>query len=76
MASSRVMPSLAVTRPSEVMHSLIFLAEICLKLQVTVGDDTHQLAVPSVIGTPEMRNLAIRSLASFSVCSGERKTDP
>ena len=28
---------------------------------------------PSVIGTPEIRYFAIRSFASSSVCSGERK---
>ena len=71
LASSRVIPSFAVTSPSEVMESLIFLEK-------SVSNFRSRLVMiptsfrPSVIGTPEMRNLAISSLASARVCSGDK----
>ena len=69
-ASSRVMPSGAVISPSEVIDSLIFLEK-------SVSNFRSRLVmiptnfVPSVIGTPEIRNFAIRLSASCNVCSGE-----
>ena len=70
-ASSRVIPSCAVTRPSLVMDSLIFLEKSSSNLRSRfVMIPTSFL--PSVIGTPEIRNFAISSLASASVCSGDR----
>ena len=72
LASSKVTPSFAVTSPSEVMHSLIFLEKSSSNFRsrfVMIPTSFF----PSVIGTPEMRNFAIRSLASASVCSGDKK---
>ena len=69
-ASSKVIPSLAVISPSEVMDSLIFLLK-------SVSNFRSRLVIiptslrPSVIGTPDMRNFAINVSASASVCSGE-----
>ena len=71
-ASSSVTPSLAVTRPSEVMDSFIFLEK-------SVSNFKSRLVMiptsflPSVIGTPEMRYFAINSLASANVCSGDKE---
>ena len=71
LASSSVIPSLAVISPSEVMHSLIFLLK-------SVSNFRSRLVMiptsflPSVIGTPEIRNFAINSSASLSVCSGDK----
>jgi len=71
-ASSSVIPSLAVISPSDVMDSLIFLLK-------SVSNFRSRLVIiptsflPSVIGTPEIRNFAIKSLASFNVCSGDKK---
>ena len=65
-ASSSVIPSLAVISPSEVMHSPIFFVK-------SVSNFRSRLVIiptsflPSVIGTPEIRNFAIRLLASSSV---------
>ena len=66
LASSRVIPSGAVIRFSEVMDSLIFLLK-------SVSNFKSRLVIiptrrPSfVIGTPEIRNFAIRLSASASV---------
>ena len=69
LASSSVMPSLAVMRFSLVMDSLIFLLKSVSNLRSRfVMIPTSFL--PSVIGTPEILNLAISSSASLSVCSG------
>ena len=71
-ASSSVIPSGAVTRPSLVMDSLIFLVK-------SVSNFRSRLVMmptsflPSVIGTPEIRNFAISSLASARVCSGDNE---
>ena len=71
LASSRVIPSFAVIRPSEVMDSLIFLEKSVSNFRSRfVMMPTSFL--PSVIGTPEMRNFAMSSLASASVCSGDK----
>ena len=72
-ASSKVIPTLAVIRPSslEVIDSLIFLEKSVSNLRSRLVMIPTNL-VPSVIGTPEIRNLAISSSASFKVCSGER----
>ena len=71
LASSRVVPSLAVTRPSLVMHSRIFLSKSCSNLRSRLVIIPTSF-LPSVIGTPEIRNLAISSSASRSVCSGDK----
>ena len=66
-----ITPSFAVTRFLEVMHSLIGRLKSSSNFKSRlVMIPTNFL--PSVIGTPEIRNFAIRSLASFNVCSGER----
>ena len=70
-ASIMVMPSLAVTRCSEVMHSLIFLEKSSSNFRSRLVMMPTSF-LPSVIGTPEMRNLPMSSSASFNVCSGER----
>ena len=62
-ASSRVMPSLAVISPSEVMDSLIFFVKSVSNLRYRLVMIPTSLR-PSVIGTPEMRNFAIRLSAS------------
>ena len=71
-ASSNVMPSFAVTSPSEVMDSLIFLLKSVSNFRSRFVMIPTSLR-PSVIGTPEIRNLAISSSASFNVCSGVRE---
>ena len=72
LASSSVMPSLAVTRPSLVIDSFIFLEKSVSNLRsLLVIIPTSFL--PSVIGTPDILYLAITSLASAKVCSGDRK---
>ena len=71
-ASSSVIPSGAVIRPSLVMDSLIFLVKSVSNFRSRlVMMPTNFL--PSVIGTPEIRNLAIRASASARVCSGDRE---
>ena len=70
-ASSKVTPSLAVTNPSEVIHSLIFLEKSSSNFRSRLVMIPTSF-LPSVIGTPEIRNFAIRSLASASVCSGDK----
>ena len=71
LASVRVMPSLAVTRFSEVMHSLIFLLKSSsnFKSRLVMMPTSF---LPSVIGTPEIRNFPISSSASLKVCSGDK----
>ena len=70
-ASSKVIPSFAVTSPSDVMLSLIFFEKSVSNLRSRfVMIPTNFL--PSVIGTPEMRNFAIKLLASSNVCSGDK----
>ena len=70
-ASSNVIPSGAVTRPSDVIDSLIFLEKSSsnFKSRFVIIPTSF---LPSVIGTPEIRYFAIRSFASANVCSGER----
>ena len=71
-ASSNVMPSFAVIRPSEVMHSLIFLEKFSSNFRsrlVMIPTNLPSL----VIGTPEMRNFAISSSASCKVCSSDKE---
>ena len=75
MASSSVIPSLAVISPSEVMDSFDLLAVVCLELQVTVRTMIPTNFLPSVIGTPEILNLPINASASASVCSGVKEKD-
>ena len=71
LASSKVMPSLAVTSPSLVIDSFIFLEKSVSNLRsLFVIIPTSFL--PSVIGTPEILYFAITLLASARVCSGER----
>ena len=70
-ASSSVIPSFAVMRFSEVMDSLIFL------LKSSSNFRSRFVMIPtsfpfSVIGTPEIRNFAIRLFASSSVLSGDK----
>ncbi len=72
LASSRVMPSCAVIKFSLVMDSLIFLVKSVSNFR------SRFVMIPasrpfSVIGTPEIRNFAIRLSASRRVCSGERE---
>ena len=71
-ASSRVMPSFAVISPSEVIDSLIFFEKSSSNFKSRLVMIPTSF-LPSVIGTPEIRNFAIRSLASFNVCSGDKK---
>ena len=71
-ASISVMPSFAVTKCSEVIHSLIFFVKSSSNFRSRLVIIPTSLR-PSVIGTPEIRNFPINSSASFSVCSGERK---
>ena len=68
-----MMPSFAVTRFSEVMHSLIFFVKSSSNIRSRLVMMPTSLPPFSTIGTPEMRNLPISSSASFSVCSGVRK---
>ncbi len=54
------------------MHSLIFLEKSVSNFKsLLVMMPTSFL--PSVIGTPEIRNFPISSSASFSVCSGDKE---
>ena len=71
-ASFKVTPSLAVTRFFVVMHSLMGRSKSSsnFKSRLVIMPTSF---LPSVMGTPDMRNFAIRSLASLRVCSGERK---
>ena len=64
LASSKVMPSGAVISPSLVMLSLIFLEKSVSNLRSRFV--MIPISVPSslTIGTPEIRNFAIRSSAS------------
>ena len=70
-ASSSVIPSGAVIKPSEVMDSLIFLVK-------SVSNFKSRFVIiptnffPSVIGTPEILYFAINSFASSNVCSGDK----
>ncbi len=65
-ASSKVMPSSAVINPSEVMDSFIFLVKSVSNFKSRfVMIPTSFL--PSVIGTPDILNFAIRLSASASV---------
>ena len=72
LASFMVTPSLAVTRFSDVMHSLIGRSKSSSNFKSRLVMIPTSF-LPSVMGTPEMRNLAIRSLASLNVWSAERK---
>ncbi len=70
-ASSRVIPSRAVIRPSEVIDSLIFLEKSSSNFK------SRFVIIPtsfpfSVTGTPEILNFPIRLLASSRVFSGDR----
>ena len=72
LASSKVIPSGAVIRPSEVMDSLIFFVKSVSNFK------SRFVMMPtrrpfSVIGTPEIRNFAIRLSASCNVLSGDKK---
>ena len=70
-ASSSVIPWCAVISPSEVIDSLIFLVKSVSNFKsLFVIIPTSFL--PSVTGTPEILNFAIRLLASSSVCSGDK----
>ena len=71
LASIMVIPSLAVTRFSEVMHSLIFLEKSSSNFRSRLVMMPTNL-FPSVMGTPEIRNFPISSSASFNVCSGDK----
>ena len=71
LASSRVMPSFAVISPSDVMDSLIFFVKSSSNFRSRLVMIPTSF-LPSVMGTPEIRNLPISSLASASVFSGER----
>ena len=71
-ASSKVIPSGAVIRPSEVMLSLIFFVKSVSNFKSRFVIIPTNLP-PSQIGTPEIRNFLMRSSASCKVCSGERK---
>ena len=71
LASSNVIPSGAVISPSEVIDSLIFFEKSFSNLRSRFVMIPTSF-VPSVIGTPEILNLAIRLSASCNVCSGER----
>ena len=67
-ASSNVIPSGAVTSPSDVIHSLIFFVKSVSNFKSRfVIIPTSFLFGPSVIGTPEIRNFAIKSSASANV---------
>ena len=70
-ASVMVMPSFAVTRFLEVIHSLILREKSSSNFKSRLVMIPTSF-LPSVIGTPEIRNFAISSSASFNVCSGER----
>ena len=72
LASSNVMPTGAVINPSLVIDSLIFLEKSVSNLRSRlVIIPTNVLSVSLlVIGTPEIRNLAIRLSASLIVFSG------
>ena len=72
LASSSVILSGAVIRPSEVMDSLIFLEKSVSNFRSRLVMIPTSLR-PSVMGTPEMRNLPIRLSASARVCSGVRE---
>ena len=72
MASSRVMPSFAVIRFSEVMHSLIFFVKSSSNFRSRLVMIPTSL-VPRVMGTPEMRNLDMRSSASCRVLSSDNE---
>ena len=69
-ASSSVIPSGAVIRPSEVMHSWIGLEKSVSNFRSRFVMIPTSLPL-SVIGTPEIRNFAIRSSASCNVWFGE-----
>ena len=71
-ASSKVMPSGAVISPSEVMDSLIFLEKSVSNFKSRLVIIPTSLPF-SVIGTPEILNLAIRLSASCNVCSGDKE---
>ena len=71
-ASSKVIPSLAVTKPSDVIDSLIFFVKSVSNFKSRfVIIPTNFL--PSVIGTPEILNFAIKLFASSRVCSGDKE---
>ena len=71
-ASSRVIPTGAVTRFSEVMDSLIFLEKSVSNFRSRFVRIPTSF-FPSVIGTPDIRYFAISSSASASVCSGDKE---
>ena len=71
-ASPRVIPSLAVINPSEVIDSLIFLEKSSSNFRSRFVIIPTSLPF-SVIGTPEIRNFPIRLLASSSVFSGDNE---
>ena len=72
LASSRVIPTGAVISPSLVIDSLIFLEKSVSNFKSRlVMIPTNVLSVSLfVIGTPDIRNFAIKSSASFIVLSG------
>ncbi len=70
-ASSSVISCFAVISPSEVIDSFIgFVKSVSnFKSRFVIMPTSF---FPSVIGTPEILNFAIRLLASSSVCSGDK----
>ena len=70
-ASSRVIPCFAVISPREVIDSSIFLEKSVSNLRSRFVMIPTSF-VPSVIGTPEIRNFAISALASSNVCCGDK----
>ena len=73
LASSRVIPTGAVTRFSLVIHSLIGLEKSSSNLRSLLVIIPTSFLSSSVIGTPEILNLPISSLASCNVLSGCKK---
>ena len=71
-ASSNVTPSFAVISPSLVMDSLIFLEKSVSNLRSRLVMIPTSF-LPSVMGTPEIRNLPIKLSASANVCSAVRE---
>ena len=71
-ASSMVVPTFAVISPSDVIDSRIGFEKSSSNSRSLFVMIPTSLPF-SVIGTPEIRNFAIRLFASSRVCSGERK---
>ena len=69
-ASSSVIPTGAVIRFSLVIHSLIGRSKFSSNFKSLFVMIPTSLPLSSVIGTPEILNLPIRSFASASVLSG------